>query len=176
MQASQETDEAGPERICEGDVILISGALQHGGHENEGMPRTLAEAARYVRDRGASLHCLRPLGTGGLARTLVDIAEQARISIDVDEHAIPVSPSTAEACERRHVDPLYLSSAGLFLVFVPHEDTERTLDALRSSHMSQDARIIGSVWAVDQTEVCLATRGGTTRALETEAGSPSRSS
>lgn len=172
-------DRISPESICEGDVILLSGALE--GHDDAAalakqspaghQSPTFADAAHRLRQAGVELHCLNALGQDGLARRLVEVAQQACISMDVDEGAIPVAPGTRDACERRHRDPLFLASEGRFVVFVPHADTDRALDVLRSLDGSPDARTIGSVWAIERSEVCLAMASGATRDLESEVAS-----
>lgn len=157
---------ASPANICEGDVILLAGP------PDQSEPRasaaetlgdsTLSDTSRLLVGRGAEPHYLKAVGPDGIARALVEVAEQACISIDVDEETIP-APSAREA---RQMDRLSAPSNGQFLVFVPHADTERALDALRSSQTSQDAHTIGSVWAAERTEVCLAMIGGATRILD----------
>ena len=157
---------ASPANICEGDVILLAGPPDQSEPGRSGAEAlrdsTLSDTSQLLLGRGAEPHYLKAVGPDGIAHALVEIAEQACISIDVDEETIP-APNSLEA---RQVDRLNAPSNGQFLVFVPHADTQRALDALRSSETSRDAHTIGSVWAAERTEVCLAMVGGATRILD----------
>ncbi len=87
-----------------GDAVLLSGDIgRHGiavlaareglGLEGEIASDTapLAGAVMELIDAGIDLHCLRDPTRGGLATTLVEIAEAAGVEIRVDESAIAVS-------------------------------------------------------------------------------------
>jgi hydrogenase expression/formation protein HypE len=108
-----------PARVEPGDRILVSGDVgRHGiaimsvreGLEFEGALgsdcASLAGLVGELTALGADLHCLRDLTRGGLAAALIEIAEHARVGMQLDETRIPVAPQVAGACELMGLDPL----------------------------------------------------------------------
>ena len=70
-------------------------------------------------DAGIALHCLRDPTRGGLATTLIEIAQAAGLEIRIDEASIAVSEPVRGACELLGLDPLYVANEGRFVAFVP---------------------------------------------------------
>ncbi|MDX2033367.1 MAG: hydrogenase expression/formation protein HypE [Blastocatellia bacterium] len=173
----------GPRRVRSGDAVLLSGDIgRHGiaimatreGLEFESEIASdcapVADAVLNLLAAGIELHCMRDLTRGGLASALVEIAEAARLRIDIEERAIAVREDVRGACEILGFDPLYLANEGRFIAFVPVAQAARALDLLQSHPLGADAAIIGRV--SDQTEslVTLQSRIGATRIVDMFSG------
>ena len=162
-----------PGRLRPGDAILISGDIgRHGmaimaARENLGFAPPIESdcaplAAPVLRmiDHGLDLHCLRDLTRGGLATALVEIARTARISIQIEQSAVPVSAPVRGACEILGIDPLYVANEGRFIAFVPPGQAEAALSILGS--FDAGAAMIGTVEGeCGAGSVNLQTLGGT---------------
>jgi hydrogenase expression/formation protein HypE len=150
--------DVGPDRAHPGDAVLLSGTLgDHGiavlsqreglAFETElvsdsaplnGLVEALLEAAPHT-------HCLRDATRGGLAAALNELAETSRVGIEIEETAVPVRPAVAAACEMLGFDPLTVANEGKLVAFVPPEETQAALDALRAHPLGREAARIGTV-------------------------------
>jgi hydrogenase expression/formation protein HypE len=132
-----------PTRVKPGDAILLSGDLgRHGmaimsvreGLRFEGAPESdcapLHELVEAMLATGADIHCLRDLTRGGLAAALNEIALDARVGVEIEESAIPVTEPVAGACELLGLDPLYVANEGRLVAFVPASAADRVLQAM----------------------------------------------
>ena len=148
----------GPAAVAPGDAVLISGDIgRHGiavmaAREALGLEMTLesdcaplAGPVLALINAGVAVHCLRDLTRGGLASALVEIAETARVSIALDEAAVPVRDDVTAACELLGLDPWHVANEGRFIAFVPAADAERALEVLRGVEVSASAALIGRV-------------------------------
>jgi hydrogenase expression/formation protein HypE len=88
---------------------------------------------------------LRDPTRGGVATSLVEIAEQARLGIEIDEGAVPVAPAVAAACEILGLDPLHVANEGKLLAVVPAEDVRPALAALQAHDLGRRAAVLGRV-------------------------------
>ena len=170
-----------PREVQGGDGILLSGDIgRHGmaimaAREGLGFETTLtsdcaplAEPVRQLIEAGTALHCLRDLTRGGLATALIEIAETAGASLQIEEGAIPVCDPVRGACEILGLDPLYVANEGRFVAFVPQDAIEGALAILR--RFDPAAALIGHVEASTQAgHVALKTIGGL-RALDLLSG------
>lgn len=149
-----------PTSVQPGDVVLLNGDLGRHGIAimavREGLAfestiesdcAALANLVMKLLDAGIEIHCLRDLTRGGLASALNEIAETARVQINIDESAILVREDVQGACEILGFDPLYVANEGRFVAFVAKSDAERALDIMRSHPLGEQARLIGSVTA-----------------------------
>ena len=107
-----------PRQVRSGDAVLLSGDIgRHGiavmaAREGFGFEGDIASdcaplAATVMRliDAGIDLHCLRDPTRGGLATTLVEIAQAADVTVRIDEAAIAISDPVRGACELLGLDP-----------------------------------------------------------------------
>lgn len=147
-----------PGRVEPGDAVLVSGDLgRHGiaimsvreGLEFEGALASdcgsLAGLAQALGSLGGDLHCLRDLTRGGLAAALNEIAQDARVGIELDEAAIPVAPSVAGACELLGLDPLYVANEGRLVAFVAASAAPQALAILQRHPQACGPVAIGRV-------------------------------
>ena len=150
--------EISPARVIPGDAILLSGDLgRHGiavmsvreGIQFEGVLQSdcapLSGVVEAVLGAGSDVHCLRDLTRGGLAAALCEIADHARVGIELDEASIPVAEPVAGACELLGLDPLYVANEGRLVAIVPAEAADCTLQILRAHPLASEAAVIGSV-------------------------------
>jgi hydrogenase expression/formation protein HypE len=150
--------EVGPDRARPGDVVLLSGTVgDHGiavlsqreglAFETElvsdsaplnGLVEALLEAAPHT-------HCLRDATRGGLAAALNELAGTSQVGIEIEETAVPVRPAVAAACELLGFDPLTVANEGKLVAFVPPEEADAALNALRAHPLGREATRIGAI-------------------------------
>jgi hydrogenase expression/formation protein HypE len=152
--------EVSPSRVVPGDAVILSGDLgRHGmaimsvreGLAFEGALESdcasLAGLVEALLDAGSDIHCLRDLTRGGLAAALNEIAQQARVGIELEEEAIPVAEPVTGACELLGLDPLYVANEGRLVTFVPAETANNVLGIMQSHPASFQPAVIGRVTA-----------------------------
>ncbi|NLF72954.1 MAG: hydrogenase expression/formation protein HypE [Candidatus Anammoximicrobium sp.] len=172
-----------PARVCVGDKILVSGDLgRHGiaimsvreGLEFEGAPESdcapLAGLVGQLTALGADLHCLRDLTRGGLAAAVIEIAEDARVGIELNDLAIPVLPAVRGACELLGLDPLYVANEGRLVAFVPAAAADHALHLMQQHPAADQPALIGSVTAEHPGGVELRSAFGSGRLLDLLSG------
>jgi len=133
-----------PASVRPGDVVLLNGdvgrhgiaimAVREGLEFESTIESDCAPLARPVLDllkSGIDVHCLRDCTRGGLATTIVEIAESADLNIQLDERSIPVEEQVRGACEMLGLDPFYVANEGRFVAIVPEKDADRALNTLR---------------------------------------------
>ncbi|HEX2906204.1 MAG TPA: hydrogenase expression/formation protein HypE [Phototrophicaceae bacterium] len=170
-----------PSSVRAGDVLLLNGDIGRHGMAIMAVREGLAfESAiesdtaplhgvvQKLLDAGLDVHCLRDCTRGGVATTLVEIAESARLHIDIRESAIPVREDVQGACEMLGFDPLYVANEGRFLTFVPAEEAEHALAILRD--FDDSAAIIGQVDEKPPGRVTIKSRIGASRIVDMLSG------
>jgi hydrogenase expression/formation protein HypE len=173
----------GPAAVRPGDAVLLSGDVGRHGMAilsvREGLSfespiasdcAPLADLVRALLDGGIAVHCLRDLTRGGLASALNEIADTARVPIEVDEAAIPVTEPVRGACEILGLDPLYVANEGRMVAFVPEPEAERALGILRAHPQGCSAVRIGRVEGETPGLVTLRSRIGASRVLDLLSG------
>ena len=158
----------GGQRAQPGDVVIISGTLgDHGiavlsARGELGFESTIQSDAaplnhliQSVLEVAPHTHVLRDPTRGGLATTLNEIAHQSKVSIWLDETAIPVKPAVQAACEMLGFDPLYIANEGKVIVIVPAVEADLALMAIRNSVYGIDAVRIGEIKAESPGRVLL---------------------
>jgi hydrogenase expression/formation protein HypE len=148
----------GVQNIKEGDMIIINGSI--GEHEaavllarNEfkmkGQVKSDCQAVYPLIEVMAKNNCqikmMRDPTRGGLATTLNEIADDAGISIFIDENKIPVLPEVRGLAELLGLDPLYMANEGKVVVVVKKDDAERTLTIMKKHPLGKSSAIIGEV-------------------------------
>ena len=108
---------------------------------------------------------LRDPTRGGVATSLNEMAVAAACGIEIDEHAVPVNPHVAAACEILGLDPLLAANEGKLLAIVPAAAAERVLAAMRAHEHGRQAVILGRIVAEHPRLVVMKTRIGGTRVL-----------
>jgi hydrogenase expression/formation protein HypE len=172
-----------PSEVRRGDAILLSGDVgRHGmaimsvreGLQFESSIQSdcapLANLVFSLLDEGIQVHCLRDLTRGGLASALNEIAQAAKIQIDIDETEVPVAEEVRGACEILGLDPLYVANEGRFVAFVAPPDLERALRLMHNHPLGRDAHAIGTVTDGSPGLVTLKSSIGARRILDLLSG------
>jgi hydrogenase expression/formation protein HypE len=168
-----------PQSVRPGDAVIVSGDLaRHGiavmamreglGFESaiESDCAPLAGPVLALIEAGITLHCMRDLTRGGLASALVEIAETGRLSIDIDENAVPVREDVRSACELLGLDPLHVANEGRFVAFLPAAEADRALAVLHRFAVTEAATLIGAVGTATTGRVTCKSAIGARRVLD----------
>jgi len=166
-----------------GDAVIVSGDL--GAHgiailsvreglefesriESDSAP--VHEVVLDLLKAGIEIHCLRDLTRGGLATSLIEIAESSRLHVEISERAVSVEENVCGACEILGLDPLYLANEGRFVAFVPATSAEQALRIMRAHPVCAASVRIGTVSESPAALVTLQSRIGTKRILDMHSG------
>lgn len=166
-----------------GDHILLSGPLGDHGitilTQREGLEidgdlksdaaplHTLAQAAIKA---SPNARCMRDLTRGGLSSALNEIADSAKVGMEIDERKIPVRDTVRGACELFGLDPLYVANEGKLIAIVPAAEAVATLAAMRAVDIASEATDIGVVTETHLGLVTMRTALGTMRVVDMLAG------
>jgi hydrogenase expression/formation protein HypE len=172
-----------PASVRSGDAVLVNGDIGRHGiaimAQREGLAfettiesdcADLSGLVRELLDAGLDIHCLRDLTRGGLASALIEIAQSAKLDIEITETAVPVREDVQGACEILGFDPLYVANEGRFAAFLPAEQAERALEILRQHPLGETAALIGRVAGPSNGAVHLQTALGVSRVLDLLSG------
>ncbi len=175
--------ELSADRVQPGDKILLSGSIgEHGISilaQREGL-----EFESAIQSDSAALHtlvaemlqasrkirCMRDPTRGGLSSALNEIAAQSRVSMELEERAIPVREEVSGACELLGLDPMYVANEGKLLAIVDAAAADAVLQAMRAHPLGKNAQVIGTVKAGNPDLVTMRTTLGTTRIVDMLAG------
>jgi hydrogenase expression/formation protein HypE len=147
-----------PASIRPGDAIILSGDVgRHGmaimatraGLEFESEIQSdcapLVAAVQALLDAGLEVHCLRDLTRGGLATSLVELAESAKVAIAIDAAKVAVSEIVQGACEILGLDPFYVANEGRFVCVLPAAQASKACEILSRTAPGGPAAVIGTV-------------------------------
>ncbi len=145
-----------PQRATAGDVVIISGDIGVHGvavmscREGLEFATTVASDTAPLHglvaamlDTGADVHVLRDPTRGGVAATLNEIARIAKVGVSLDERTLPIPAEVRDACGLLGLDPLQVANEGKLLAFVPADDADRVLAAMRAHPLGARAAAIG---------------------------------
>lgn len=119
-----------------GDMAL-STDLQSDCQSLNGLIEAVIAAAPHVR-------CACDATRGGVASALNELAEALGVSVEAEETDLPLRPEVKGVCEILGLDPLYLANQGTLVLFVPQDEADAALQAMRATPMGQNARAIGA--------------------------------
>lgn len=172
-----------PRSVKPGDVIIVNGDIARHGIAIMAVREGLAFESKIESDSASlcgvvmdliqaeiEIHCMRDLTRGGLASATVEIAEESKTHIVLEESAISVREDVQGACEMLGLDPLYVANEGRFIVIVPPHETERALAVMRSHPLGAEAAIIGRVTETPSGLVTMKTTIGASRVVDMISG------
>jgi hydrogenase expression/formation protein HypE len=152
--------ERGADKVKVGDKIIVSGSLGDHGvaimslRENltfattiESDSQSLDSLVKTMVTQIPEINCMRDPTRGGLAAALNEIAQQARLGMQLYEEAIPIKEQVRAACEFLGLDPLYVANEGKLIAFCPADKAEQLLSVMRAHPQGKDAAIIGQAFA-----------------------------
>lgn len=148
----------GANEIRPGDVVVVNGDIARHGMailaareelalespiESDCAP--LNHAVREMLEAGLNLHAMRDATRGGVASALVELAEDSRLEIMIDEAAVRVREDVRGACELLGIDPLYVANEGRFVCFLPEAQGAGAIDILSRHFPDSTPTILGRV-------------------------------
>ncbi len=172
-----------PQRAEPGDVVIVSGQIGlHGiavlslregmefGVQVESDCAALGGLVEAMLAVTPDLHVLRDPTRGGVAAALGEIAEAAGVGVVVQERALPVPEPVAGACAMLGLDPMYVANEGKLVAFVPREEAEAVLEAMRAHPLGAEAVVLGECVAEHPGMVVARTGLGGTRVVDVPVG------
>lgn len=172
----------GPDRIREGDCVLVSGPLaDHGmavlaARQNmdfvNGPRSDTAPVHRLVlavREMGASVRFMRDPTRGGAAAVLNEMVEGSGVGILLKERELPLSPNTRAVAEMLGIDPLHVASEGRVILICAPEAEAGILARWRALPEGAGAVRLGVV-SRDKGRVVLETLAGGRRLVDVPRG------
>ncbi|WP_116473242.1 hydrogenase expression/formation protein HypE [Zobellella maritima] len=141
-----------------GDKVLINGHVGDHGAAVMLAREELGLAGELVSDCAAlhpllqpvlaqcpGVRCLRDATRGGLGGVLSEIAQASRVTMQLNEDALPIRPPTRALCELLGLEPLFLANEGLAAMVICSEQASEALALMRGHALGRDACIIGEV-------------------------------
>jgi hydrogenase maturation factor len=89
-----------------------------------------------VATAAGDVHAMHDPTEGGLATGLWELAEAARVGMEIDKDAIPILPETRTLCARLGLDPLGLIASGALLLAVAPGDVAAIQTALEEADIA----------------------------------------
>lgn len=121
-------------------------------------------------DPAVDVHVLRDPTRGGLAATLNEIARASGVGVEITESAVPVPEAVRNACGFLGLDPWYVANEGKLVAFVPREDADAVLAAMRTHPLGARAAVVGECVAGHPGMVVARTALGGTRVVDLPVG------
>jgi hydrogenase expression/formation protein HypE len=166
-----------------GDIVLLSGPVgDHGlavlaargdlgfAMDVQSDVAPLNRLVAAMLEASDAVRVLRDPTRGGVAAALNEIARQSRVTLTLDEAALPVRPAVRAACEVLGLDPLQIANEGKLLAVVGADDADCVLAAMRAAPYGAEAVRLGVVSAEAPGRVLLRTALGSLRLVEQPAG------
>jgi hydrogenase expression/formation protein HypE len=149
----------GFQRLSPGDSIVLSGPLGEHGLAVMARRKGLSfssdllsdcaplsqPAAALVEALGSELHFMRDPTRGGLAATLVDMAEGSSHNVEIDEASIPVNPTALAAAEILGLDLLTVANEGKLVAVVSAKAGDKAIEVLGKYAVARQSARIGRV-------------------------------
>lgn len=147
-----------PTSMLAGDVVILSGDIGRHGmaimatraglafeSDIESDCAPLVEPVLALLDAGLEIHCLRDLTRGGLATSLVELAEASGLAIAIDSTKVPVIDPVGGACEILGLDPFYVANEGRFICVLPESEAAQAMEIIARTAPGGPPVVIGTV-------------------------------
>ncbi|MFJ7725661.1 hydrogenase expression/formation protein HypE [Neobacillus sp. NPDC097160] len=164
----------------EGDAIIVSGTIgDHGiavlaargelgitvpiNSDCASLNKMLSEVLRSTD----GVRIMRDPTRGGIATTLVEIAEDFHLTMKINELDLPIREEVHGVCDILGFDPLFLANEGKAIIVVAdrEKEKEKVIDILREFPEGRDAAVIGSIIGKGKGQLLLETPLGSKRLL-----------
>jgi hydrogenase expression/formation protein HypE len=168
-----------PRSITEGDRVIVSGPIALHGvavmSRREGIEfetEVTSDSAPVwplvsaLIEHGIGVRVMRDPTRGGVAATLVELADDGGVTVELSEEAIPIDPPVRAACDMLGLDPLTVANEGRLIAFIGEADARRAVEILRGVPGGEGAAVIGSVVKRRPSPVIMKTRFGGTRVVD----------
>ena len=172
-----------PSRVRPGDAVIISGDIGVHGVAVLSTREGLEFGTDVVSDcaplnglvaamlaTGADVHALRDATRGGVAAVLNEIAATAQVGMVLDDQSLPVPEAVRSACGFLGLDPLYVANEGKLVAFVPADEADLVLAAMRTRPEGAGAVVVGRCVAEHPGVVATRTALGGTRVVSMPMG------
>lgn len=169
--------------VTDDDVIIVSRDIgRHGAAilmAREGLTldsdltsdcATLWPIVEQLIAANIEIHAMRDATRGGLSAVLNEWAMASDVEINVKEQAIPVCDEVRGLCELYGFEPFDLANEGTFILAVPRDSADATLEIMKRFCHCEHAAIIGEVNQNRRGKVILNTPWGSTRYLDLPQG------
>lgn len=166
-------------RIVAGDVLICNGRIAEHGlavmSAREGLAfqtelrsdvAPLNGLLAVLFDSGADLKFLRDPTRGGLAGVAADLVEDTKLSLELEESAIPLSRVARHTAELLGIDPLVVANEGKVLAVTSESDAPRVLAAMQGHPLGRHAAIVGRFVESQPPLAELITRSGGRRIVQ----------
>lgn len=159
-------------------IIITGGIAQHGlavlakrkeldlGFNIQSDCAALNDLIIPILKKTDSIKFMRDPTRGGIATTLNEVAEHARLGIIIEEKKIPISSKVRAACELLGIDPLYVGNEGRAILVVRPDGATKVFNLLRKHPLGKNAQVIGTVVKEPKGQVILNTILGTQRIVD----------
>ena len=150
--------ELGFNKIKVGDKIIISGTIGDHGmtilSQREGIKfqsplksdcAALAKLTGRLLQNVNGIKFMRDPTRGGLAATLNEISKSTGLSIEINQPAIPVTPTVQAAADILGLDVLNTANEGKFVAVVSPQSADKCLRICKKNTLGKKASIIGTV-------------------------------
>jgi hydrogenase expression/formation protein HypE len=167
------------EAIRPGDVAIVNGVLgDHGAAilaargdlalstELQSDCQSLSHLMEAALAAAPNVRAARDATRGGLASALNEMAEAAGVTVEIDEARLPLRAEVRGMCEILGLDPLYLANEGTLVLFVPPEEADAALAAMRATPAGRGAVAIGQARAREGMPVVMTTAFGGARIVD----------
>jgi hydrogenase expression/formation protein HypE len=169
----------GADRLSPGDAVIVTGPIAEHGLAIMSVREGLGFDTQLISDvaplaglveamyaDGADIKFMRDPTRGGVAGVLADLAEDSRLTIEVREPSVPISPVARHTAELLGLDPLTVANEGKIVVVVAGEDADRLFQACRNHPLGRHAAVIGRVVESEPPLVELITEAGGRRIVQ----------
>lgn len=175
----------GPRTLQVGDELITSGPIGRHGvailacRENLGFEPAptsdcapLFDVAEALRAADIPVRAMRDATRGGVSAVLHEWAEQCRLTLRIDEAALPVSAEVRAICELLGLDPLHVANEGTMVIAVAAGAGATALAALKRSRLSENATLIGTIQPRGIAPVTIRRPLGVEQPLDEPQGAP----
>ena len=169
--------------IRPGDVAIVNGVLgDHGATilaargdmalstDIQSDCQSLNALIEAVLSAAPNTRAARDATRGGLASALNEMAAAAAVQVEIDETSLPLRAEVKGVCEVLGLDPLYLANEGTLVLFVPPDEADAALAAMKSVEAGRGATIIGEAKPGHAGRVTMTTLFGGQRLVDTLVG------
>jgi len=141
-----------------GDVVLVNGnigdheasiILARGDYDFKAKVKSdcapLYSLIETLAKENCRIKMMRDPTRGGLATTLNEIADAAKLGITIDERLIPMQKPVRGMTELLGFDPLYMANEGKVIIIASAKESKRIIRIMKKHPLGKGAAIIGEV-------------------------------
>ena len=156
-------------KVRPGDRIVVSGSIGDHGmavlSKREGLEFStslesdcapLNGLVHTLLDRHHGIRVMRDPTRGGLATTLIELAQESNLGFEIHETSAPVHEGVRAACELLGLDPFYVANEGKLIAIVSAEEADSVLATLQGHPLGKEAKPHRTCCRIPSEESCFA--------------------